>query len=256
MTVLVDQGARAAVAADVARRYGCVCDVAVVQIIAAHISGRPDPVWNGRRLVQPGFKEQARRDGADAWARWRGGPLAVARRAALPGLLRAGLTDIEIANHLDVPVSTIVYDRGRLGLAANHGLTAARRAKAALIAGLDHRALTAAQVAALTGISPRSVRNICRDYRMALRRDPAVQDAALVLGNAVRSAGRAARHARILQLVTDGVNPADMPGILGAKVNSIRDDFTKLGLAFVDLTNPVSVRASAARRRSVTQVAA
>ena len=76
----------------------------------------------------------------------------------------------QIANQLDVPVSTVVYDRGRLGLRANHGLTAQRRAKVARITAVASGALTVRQIAAVTGIHWKSVQIICREGGLAVFR--------------------------------------------------------------------------------------
>jgi hypothetical protein len=236
-----------AIAADVSARYGCGVDPRAVQIVPVGASGRTLPVWNGRKLVQPDYIAQCKRDTASAWSRWRNGPLAEIRRAQLPDLVGAGLTDIQIANQLAVPVSVIVYDRGRLGLLANHGLVAIRRAKMAQIAALDHAAMTALDIAQLTGISPATVRNICRDFKLTIRRD----DTWRVKGNIARTKVREARLAEILRLVRAGVNPHAVPLIIGAKPATVRADFNLLGIAFVDQTNRASAAAYAVRQQAL-----
>lgn len=245
--VWIDDYTPETIAADVAARYGCGCDPRAVQIVPAGVSGRPLPVWNGRALVQPGYIAQCKRDATSAWSRWRDGPLAEIRRAQLPDLVRAGLTDIQIANQLAVPVSVIVYDRGRLGLLANHGLVAIRRAKMAQIATLDHANMTAVDIAGATGISPATVRNICRDFKLTIRRD----DTWRGKGNIARSKVREARLAEIMRLVRAGVNPHAMPLILGAKPATVRADFNLLGIAFVDQTNRASAAAYAVRQQAL-----
>ena len=165
---MVTQSCPTQIAADVARRYGCPVDPDRVRILPAGATSRPLPVWNGRRLVDPDFKATAKRAAQSAWARSRGGPLAIERRLALPALVAAGLTDVQIANRLDVPVSTVVYDRGRLGLRANHGLTAQRRAKVAQIVALACGALTVRQLAVATGVHRKTVQVICREQGLAV----------------------------------------------------------------------------------------
>jgi hypothetical protein len=237
----------AAIAADVALRYGCGCDPRAVQIVPVGASGRPLPVWNGRKLVQPDYAAQRKRDTVSAWSRWRDGPLAEIRRAQLPDLVRAGLTDVQISNQLNVAVSVIVYDRGRLGLLANHGLVAIRRAKMAQIAALDHARMTALDIAGATGISPATVRNICRDFKLPIQRD----DSWRAKGNVARSKLRAARLADILRLVQSGVNPHAVPLILGAKPATVRADFNLLGIAYVDQTSRASVAAYGVRQQAL-----
>ena len=160
---MVTRSCTAQIAVDVAARYGCAVDPACVQILPVGATSIKLPVWNGTRLTDPDFKETEKRGANSGWARFRNGPLATERRLALPALVAEGMTDLQLAYYLDVPVATIVYDRGRLGLRANHGLTAQRRAKVAQIAAVACGGLTVRQIADATGIHWKSVQVICRE---------------------------------------------------------------------------------------------
>lgn len=240
---MTDQSYAAAVAADVAARYGIAGGVnsALVRQVPRGASGQPLPVWNGTQLVYPedakvSWRAQqqarARRDMED--------PAVTARRKRVVDLHATGLCDAAIAEAMDISIDRVRADRIRAKLPPHQDPAEAERH--ARIPN-QIRALLALGYAAPAigdelGVSANHVRKIIREKGFTLvpaqkcvTRKLAAPMRKLAVATAPHVTAATARRARLqaaLQALGRPVARADLPGLraeFGLTLKNLRADF-------------------------------
>lgn len=240
---MTDQSYAAAVAADVAARYGIAggVDSALVKRVARGVSGQPLPVWNGSQLIYPEAAKvswraqqqaRARRDMED--------PAVVTRRARVVELHATGLCDAAIAEAMDISINRVRADRIRAKLSPHQDPAEAERH--ARIPN-QIRALLALGYAAPAigdelGVSANHVRKIIREKGFTLvpaqkcvTRKLAAPVSRRAVATAPHVTAATARRARLqaaLQALGRPVARADLPALraeFGLTLKNLRVDF-------------------------------
>jgi hypothetical protein len=169
----------AQVAADVARRYGLQVSPKVVTSVPIGVSGLPQPVWDGRKLIYP---EHDGKKGVPVWRRRTSSdnpkrqglvdPAVADRRLKVEDLHATGANDFEIADHLGVDVRVIRVDRRALRLRANYirerGPKTVTEIRYQRIRELVAQGKTKAEMCADMGISDRHLRYLAQQIKVAL----------------------------------------------------------------------------------------
>ncbi len=161
----------AAIAADVAARYGVAVCPSVVQLCPPCTFAATVPVWDGRTntLVYP---DAAARKAAHKKAIWAGAararaavrdPVVEARRNSVARRHGDGLSVRQIAEVLDISYSTSLADHRWAGLVPNAYVTSAMTqsaVRAARVAQLHGMGWTAKAIAAHLGVTDDTVRDL------------------------------------------------------------------------------------------------
>lgn len=135
-----DRDYAAAVARDVAARYGVPVDAGAVQIVPRGKSGYPPPVWVGGKAGDPGrllwppghpLSKEGRRAASLKASRRRGAagsPEIRSRRDLVRAAHAEGLHDMAIAEALQMRIKDVMNDRNVMGLRCNPAPKAASAA--------------------------------------------------------------------------------------------------------------------------------
>ena len=209
----------ARIAADVAVRYGAIVRPDVVRAVPAGASGLPLPVWNGRDLIYPESTPNYWRQGVSQHfirkARMPK-PHVQLRRDRVQALHGTGLIDTEIADALGVSIQVVYGDRVALGLDNNRLVREAQgNPKHAMIGAMARDGARLEVIAAAVGLTAGTVQDIAKDkFGIALRRTTAVE----------------ARHARLRQMIADGVPYETMITAFTVGYSVVVADLRKLGV--------------------------
>ena len=228
----------AAIAAEVAARYGVAVCPSIVKICPPRTFATTTPIWDGKDLIYP---DHAARKDQHKKAMWAGAaqarasavdPVIAARRDSVRRLHADGLPVRQIAEALAISYSISLADHRAARLAPNAFVTAAltqSAVRAARVAQLHGEGWRPARIAALLGLTEKHVRRLAFAHH-GLTFARAVVKLAPPKAALPRVPAAIARQAVLRGFWAEGVPMADWAARCGVSVHTIRGDVAKMGL--------------------------
>jgi AraC-like DNA-binding protein len=258
------------IAAEVAARYGVAVRPGAVVRAPRGASGRPLPVWDGKRLIAPDY-DKARWSAAAKAEAVRKSRLArvdaavVARRERVRALHAEGATVAEMIEGLQVHGATVRNDLVVLQLSANRPLA---KDPAAGVRDLISRGFTRrADIAAELGWTENWLLRVAAKAGIALPEAPRVpkprQVSRQIEAMKLARQGKAeARRETVARLQAEGADLAAIMAATGSPKSTVRRDLKILGLTMIRPvagsreTGPTREDLAIARQAQVAQMVA
>jgi hypothetical protein len=229
------------IAAEVAARYGVAVRPGAVAQVPRGASGRPLPVWDGLRLIYPGWDKKVvdktkRAEAARKMRLQRVDDAVLARREKVRALHAEGATVAEMVEGLQVTDFTVRNDLAVLHLVPNRARAKdpAEGVRALISRGFTRRA----DIAAELGWTEKWLLRVAAKAGIALPEAPRVpkprQVSRQIEAMKLARQGRAeVRRETVARLQAEGADLAAIMAATGSPKSTVRRDLKILGLALI-----------------------
>jgi DNA-binding CsgD family transcriptional regulator/uncharacterized protein YerC len=258
------------IAAEVATRYGVAVRPGAVAQVPRGASGRPLPVWDGKRLIAPDYDKArwsaaAKAEGVRKSRLARVDEAVLARREKVRALHAEGATVAEMADGLQVNETTVRNDLAVLHLAPHRALAKdpAEGVRALISRGFTRRA----DIAAELGWTEKWLLRVAAKAGIALPEAPRVpkprQVSRQIEAMKLARQGRAeVRRETVARLQAEGADLAAIMAATGSPKSTVRRDLSILGLSLARpvaggrLSRPTRAEITAVRQAEVARLVA